>query len=255
MNLDSDLEHWQDELEAAIICSDGHPLIIRVFRETQSTQDIAKSFAPSRALVIADHQTGGRGRLGRSWLSTPGSSVLMSLCWPVDLIGRTHDQISLLTGVALARAIHEVAPDTAVRLKWPNDVLIEQRKLAGILVERTKHAFIIGIGLNVTPEACSDMSLRSSTTSLEELGYRVNRIEVIKTIYEEIERALCAFNLNRTVKEWRAYASLGQRHTFEHNNRQISGEVIDLDPDHGLVVRRDTGEIIMLPAATTSVVN
>ncbi len=254
MKTGDDLERWQDYLEAALPQGDGPPLLVRVYRETQSTQDVAKTFAPQRALVITDHQSDGRGRLGRPWLSAPGASILMSLCWPTDHFGRTHDQISLLAGVALAKAVEQVAPQVQVRLKWPNDVLVDQKKLAGILIERAKDTFVIGIGLNATYEACPDEALRPVTTSLEELGYAVGRLKVIETIYVEINKALDSINLSRTLDAWRTYASLGQRHTFEHKSLEITGEVLDLDPDHGLIVRRDTGEIITLPAATTSVV-
>lgn len=255
MSVQSELEHWQDYLEAALPSDGDRPMVVRVYRETRSTQDIAKTFAPHRALVVADQQIAGRGRLGRSWLSTPGSSVLMSVCWPIAHLGTTHDRVSMSVGVALAKAVQRIAPDATVRLKWPNDVLIDGRKLAGILIEGTEKAFIIGIGLNATPDACPDPELRPRTISLAELRRPVDRLHVIETIYAELNVALNDANTINMLDHWRRHAALGETYTFEHNAQQITGEVLDLDPDHGLIVRRDSGEIITLPAATTSVVD
>lgn len=254
MSTSSELAAWQDHLEAALPQDGSQPMIVRVYQETRSTQDIAKTFAPRKALIVADQQTQGRGRLGRSWLSTPGASVLMSVCWPIEDIGTTHDRVSLLVGVAIARAVEQLAPDSPVRLKWPNDVLVNQKKIAGVLIEGSEHTFIIGIGLNVTRDACPDEMLRPETTCLAELGASTDRLGVIETLFNELDRALSSANTKKTLEAWRTHAALGQTQTFEHNNQRITGDVIDLDPDHGLIVRRDTGEIVTLPAATTSVV-
>ena len=254
MNTQSEIEHWQDYLEAALPSTGGKPLTVRIYRETSSTQDIARSFAPGKALVVADQQTAGRGRLGRSWQSRPGASVLMSVCWPADHIGTTHDRISMSTGVAVARAIEQLAPDTEVRLKWPNDVLVEGRKLAGVLIEGMGATFVIGIGLNVTPEACASTEIEHQSTSLTQLRRSVDRLKVIEAVYTELDRVLSNPNPNTVLMDWRARAALGQTQTFEQAGQQITGEVLDLDPDHGLIVRRDSGELITLPAATTSVV-
>jgi len=254
MSTQAELEHWQDYLETALPSTGGSPVTVRIYRETSSTQDIAKTFAPGPALVVADQQTAGRGRLGRSWLSTPGASVLMSVCWPADHIGTTHDRVSMSAGVAVARAVEQLAPDVTVRLKWPNDVLVDERKLAGILIEGTKSTFIIGIGLNVSPDACKDPNVKQNSTSLSQLRRSVDRLQVIETLYTELNCVLSKSNPSRLQMDWRARAALGQTQTFEQAGQRVTGEVIDLDPDHGLIVRRDSGELITLPAATTSVV-
>ncbi|MFN4148820.1 MAG: biotin--[acetyl-CoA-carboxylase] ligase, partial [Rhodocyclaceae bacterium] len=110
----------------------------------------AEAGAPSGTVVIAETQTAGRGRRGRAWHSTPGDSLTFSLLWrfaPATLpLG-----LSLATGVAVTNALKKIgAGDTA--LKWPNDILKDGRKLAGILVElvpNVPHAAVIGIGLNL----------------------------------------------------------------------------------------------------------
>ena len=110
----------------------------------------AEAGAPSGTVVIAEEQTAGRGRRGRSWFSSPGDSLTFSLLWRFAA-GTAPAGLSLAAGVAVARALQKVgAGDTA--LKWPNDILKEGRKLGGILVELVPgapHAAVIGIGINL----------------------------------------------------------------------------------------------------------
>ena len=104
----------------------------------QSTQDVARGM-PVGSIVVADHQTAGRGRLERRWDSPQGTALLVSF------VLRPHSLLSLAAGVAAAEAC---GPD--VRLKWPNDLLLRGKKLGGILVETTPDRAICGIGINLT---------------------------------------------------------------------------------------------------------
>lgn len=255
MNPQSELEHWQSHLQEAILKTTCRPMIVRVYRETRSTQDVAKTFAPKPALVVAEQQTAGRGRLGRKWVSSPGASVLMSLCWPVAEMPASHDRISMLVGVALAQATAALIPDAEVRLKWPNDVMVDGRKLAGILIEATEHAYIIGIGINLTHASITAPPLSQTATCLQAHGCPDDPLLVIERSICGLIRALQSNSHDETLRHWRLLATLGQTQTFEQAGQLVKGQVIDLDPDHGLVVRRDSGEITTLPAATTSVVS
>ena len=121
---------------------------VRWFREVDSTNrvaaDLARAGAPDGLVVGADHQTAGRGRRGRSWESRPGSSLLVSvLRRPVPAL------VSLAAGVAAAQACETVAGVPA-RLKWPNDVVVPEGKLGGILCEQVGGAAVVGLGLNVS---------------------------------------------------------------------------------------------------------
>ncbi|MGB0766646.1 MAG: biotin--[acetyl-CoA-carboxylase] ligase [Phycisphaeraceae bacterium] len=251
---ETDLAEWQDALEAAFVSRGIGPMAVRVYRRTASTQDVAKSFAPGPALILADQQTAGRGRLGRSWLSEPGASVLMSLVYPDPMSGPTHDRVSMLAGVAVAQAVQRLAPGLPVRLKWPNDVMIDGRKLAGILIESIAKSSIIGVGLNVRAVRADDASVPAEAVSLEELGYASDRLTIVEAVVVRLVAVLGEADPQGTLEQWRALASLGQTQTFEQAGHRVTGEVLDLDPDHGLIVRRDSGEIVTLPAATTSVV-
>jgi BirA family biotin operon repressor/biotin-[acetyl-CoA-carboxylase] ligase len=113
----------------------------------ESTQALVDPALPEGALVVADHQTAGRGRLGRTWEAPPGKAILCSLLLkpPPD---RDVPQLSLVAGIAVADALEE-ATGLAVQLKWPNDVMLRRRKVAGCLAEARDGVVVLGIGLNV----------------------------------------------------------------------------------------------------------
>ena len=135
---------------------------------------LAAEGAPSGTIVLADTQTGGRGRLGRAWQSRPGNLQASFILRP-DCALRSAGQLSLLAGVALAETLIKHGPDGLdLRLKWPNDVLIGGAKVAGILLEsagdrlgRLDHV-VLGIGLNI--DWCPT-SLSYPVTSLDAVGF------------------------------------------------------------------------------------
>jgi BirA family biotin operon repressor/biotin-[acetyl-CoA-carboxylase] ligase len=137
-------------------------------RVIDSTNERAKALAlagaPHGTLVTADEQTAGRGRQGRRWSAPPGSAVLMSLL--LRGVDERHAMLPLAAAVAVCEACEELAP-VACRIKWPNDVWTDRRKLAGILVEgRPQEGWaVLGIGVNVTTTDFPD-DLRDNATSL-----------------------------------------------------------------------------------------
>lgn len=106
----------------------------------------------------------------------------------------------------------------------------------------------------MTRDAIPDTGIETTSTYLDAYGPPHDRLDVIQRIMLALDNAYTKTVPEEMLANWRALASLGQTQTFEHNNDRITGEVIDLEPDHGLIVRRDTGEIVTLPASTTSVV-
>ncbi len=127
-----------------------------VERTTSTNADVraaAAAGAPEGLVVVAEEQTAGRGRLDRSWVAPPGAALTFSvLLRPGDVPALRWRWLPLLTGVAVARAVRRLGGVDA-RLKWPNDVLVDGRKLAGILVERVEGgppAAVVGVGLNVS---------------------------------------------------------------------------------------------------------
>ena len=115
--------------------------------ETGTTQALLGPDDPEGAVAVADHQTAGRGRLGRSWTAPPGTAINVSvLLRPPS--GAPIQQLSLVGGLAVAEAVEE-ALQLSAQIKWPNDVMVNRRKLAGLLAEAREGIVVLGIGVNV----------------------------------------------------------------------------------------------------------
>ena len=166
---------------------------VRRVAETASTNadaaDAARAGAPEGTVVVAEHQTAGRGRLDRTWESPPGSGLALSaVLRPDGLALADWPWIPLMAGVATAEAVAQLG--LVAQLKWPNDVEIGGRKLAGILVERIETpvgaAAIVGVGLNVAMTA--DQLPIPTATSLSLEGLDVDREAVLSAILEALGR-------------------------------------------------------------------
>ena len=147
---------------------------------------VAADGAPEGAVLVAEHQVAGRGRLDRIWTSPPRAGLTVSFLLRPDVPAARRGWLPLLTGVALAEAVGEV---TGVRasLKWPNDLLaMDGRKLAGILAESSGTAVVVGVGLNVTT---TEAELPDTGTSLSQvLGTTVDRGPLLLAFLRGVER-------------------------------------------------------------------
>ena len=158
-------------------------------RSTPSTQLLIPPDAPEGALVVADEQTAGRGRLGRSWLAPPGTSLLCSLQLRPDAPGGRLPELTGLAAHACAEAIGATS-GLDPKLKFPNDVLVGGRKVAGILAEAREGRVVLGTGVNVNVEAGSlpqDVD-RPATSLLVETGRELDRVELLVELLERLER-------------------------------------------------------------------
>jgi len=165
----------------------GNPYLYEV--ETPSTQDLLRdSGYPHGAVAVAEHQTAGRGRSGRSWDDTPSTALLCSVLLRPP-VAAPLPQLSLVVGLAVAGAIEREADVRAV-VKWPNDVLIEGRKVAGVLLEASEGVVVCGIGINVNQEE-RDLPpvVRIPATSLGiAAGRPFDRGLVLASVLVELER-------------------------------------------------------------------
>lgn len=188
------------------------------FRSVASTNDLAASLSSSAEdtglVIVAETQTAGRGRQGRTWCSPPGAGLYVSVvCRPAALalaFDAPHTSLlTLMAGVALAEAI-QTSAGLIVQIKWPNDLLRGGRKLAGILAEahgaRTLDQIVLGFGINLRPDAYPD-EIRHRVTSLEaEAGRPVQRAEVLVEALVEIAdglRNLSAGRFDAILNRWR----------------------------------------------------
>jgi len=178
----SPIEAWPNRLDAA--CANLQFLHRAVVvRETGSTQDLARGRAAGD-VVVAWRQTSGRGRDGRTWADTGLDGVAMTA------VARVHGPwIALAAGVAAADAIERVDPSLQVGLKWPNDLMIGDRKVGGVLIEQDGDASLIGIGINIAQQSF-DGDLAERATSLAQVGSRADRLAVLEALVPALDRQL-----------------------------------------------------------------
>jgi len=219
----------------------GPRSIVRL-SSVDSTQAVAWALVEGGAadgtVVVADTQRQGRGRQGRAWHDEPGRSLLMSLVWRPRLAPAALPALSLLAAVAVAEAVARVSPVTP-RLKWPNDVLVSGRKLAGILLESRVGAdaiVVIGIGINLAqPEFPPDLQ-GLATSLLLETGRTPGRDAMLAAVLEALDRwraRLEAEGFAPIRERWRALAdTLGARVSVDG----VSALALDLDADGALLV-------------------
>lgn len=255
---------WIDILEAET----GWPYQrFEVYQTTASTQDICKRYAKEQGkaslgtVVIADEQTSGRGRRGNDWQAPAGSALLFSFIGNPTLSPEryahtvVHDLFKGLQSHAVRQG--------HLTLKWPNDIYLDSKKLAGILIEYVNGMPVIGIGINthVTPEQYTS-ELRDIATSLHNQPHLPDRSFLLADLLRDLGMHGVCYSTEvpydtrwKVIQDsWRNNCHmLGRRFTFLCEGVEYIGECVDVDIAAGLIVRRDTGEIVTLPAATTSV--
>jgi BirA family transcriptional regulator, biotin operon repressor / biotin---[acetyl-CoA-carboxylase] ligase len=160
----------------------------RFVERTASTQRLLGEDDPEGAVAVTDEQTEGRGRLGRQWLAPAGTSLLVSVLLRPDVEPARLPELSLVAGRACAEAIAEAA-DVETDVKFPNDVLVRGRKVAGILAEASEGRVVLGIGVNVSQAAGALPVTRTPATSLLlETGREVDRAELLVALLDRLER-------------------------------------------------------------------
>ena len=185
-----------------------------------STQDLLHDDMPEGALAVCDEQTEGRGRQGRTWTSPPGSAVLCSLLLRPPS-GRVASELSLVAGTAVAEAI-EGAIGLAVQVKWPNDVMLNRRKVAGILAEASGGRVTIGVGVNVNQERSelpADSRVAPGSLYTGD-GIKRERAPLLATIVQHLERNYEAW-LERGLDG--VYDSLGSRDFLRGRQITVDG--------------------------------
>ena len=226
---------------------------ICIVHKTASTSDDAKSAARAGArhgaTWVAEEQTKGRGRQGRAWQSAKGESILVSILLRTTVSPERVAPLSLVAGLVVRDAVEHATAAPNVRVKWPNDVLIGERKVAGILVETLLsggrvEAVIVGIGLNVHARAFADDLTAKATSMGLETDRELHRSAILADILQRLDRE-SDLVLHRGLGPFRARlekadALKGKRVTRDDG---VSGIASGIDDTGGLRVAHDNGAI------------
>jgi BirA family biotin operon repressor/biotin-[acetyl-CoA-carboxylase] ligase len=240
---------------------------IQVFEKTNSTNDVAEKLArdgvKEGVVVFAESQTQGRGRLGRRWLSPPRRGLWFSVLLRPNLRPQSATQLTVAAATALARAL-QAQTGLSPEVKWPNDILIRGRKVAGILTElsaeldHVKH-LILGIGVDVNLSASEfPPELRKLATSLKiETGRHWHRADLAAAILRELDldyERILRGQFEQIAEEWEACCvTLGRRVSIQIGTRSLQGHAEALDDDGALLLRTEHGHLERIIGGDVSV--
>lgn len=250
MSADINLEKFQESLRTTRF---GR----RVFfsREVKSTSDWAKKLAKMGAeegtVAVAQTQTGGRGRLGREWIS-PRGGLWFSIVLRPDQKASEAAKLVFVAGLAAAEVLHE-QHGLRTKTKWPNDVLVNGKKICGILAEmntkgETVNYVILGVGVNADFSAKQVLpeSVKTTATSLEdELGRKIRLEGLLKALLEKMESIYDRYletGFVPLLERWKRYAGfLGHRVLVTDQNERLNGLALDVDLEGALILKLEDG--------------
>ena len=239
-----------------------------VLESAVSTNDFALEIGrdrkePEGIVVIADEQTGGRGRFDRKWISPPGVNLYCSVILKPDFVSGDVQLVTLAAAVAVASAIRDNAGINA-EIKWPNDILVNNRKVCGILVEMRSGGgrpslLIVGIGVNVNMHMDAfDDDFKGLATSLKiEKGHSLDRRSLFNGIlsrFEGVYKILLNGDKAAVIKEWyRLNCTIGKRVSIRDQNRIITGMADGINERGELLVRLSSGDIETVSAGDVTI--
>lgn len=247
-----DVDSVRDGLAAQRLGTEFH-----YFAEIGSTNSYARWLAEQGAregeLVIAESQTDGRGRLGRHWVSPPNVNLYFSLILRPKLAPARAPQITLMAAVALVEALQPFLPVAPI-IKWPNDILVDGKKLAGILTEMScgperVDFVILGIGVNINyPPDLMPKEIRQRATSvLAERQKKIRREDFLQRLIHDLDRCygeIEEVGFGALAPRWEAYFGLrGQRVRIELLDQVMVGTAKGIDQDGALLLEDDRGEV------------
>ena len=217
---------------------------ILILPEASSTNAVALSSIGQRksgSIILAETQKEGRGRLSRGWASPPGGIWMSLVLRPNIPLSRVY-RINMAASVSICRAVCQLGLEAGI--KWPNDILIREQKLCGILMElgaqvdRLDYA-VVGVGLNANNDTAAFPSQWRSTSLAARLGRSIDRCALIAAILNEMEQALDDMESHELYEEWCSRSlTLGKRVRISSAEGELIGQVLDLDQDGALILEQ-----------------
>lgn len=221
-----------------------------------STNIKAKEMASVKkegTIIIAEEQTQGKGRLGRSWASPKGKGIWFSIILKPDMEPSKISRITLIGAAAVNKALREIGIKSYI--KWPNDIIVEGKKVCGILTEmncekNTVNYVAMGIGINANlDEDDFDEELKNKATSLKIIaGEKIDRSKLLSSILNHFEKLYIPFNLSDDISETIRISReesilIGKEVRIINSYNERKGNVLDIDDEGQLIVQYENGEI------------
>lgn len=236
------------------------------YKETDSTnlraKELAEQNAPDGTLVTADLQTAGKGRRGRSWEAPAGANVCCSLVLRPELAPDRASMLTLVMALAVCRGIEETA-DVQPMIKWPNDIVLNGKKLVGILTEMSAgqggiNYVICGVGINVRKRAFPPELSEKATTLEDETGQAVSRELLIEKLMEQFEQVYARFmkrqDMSELLEEYNSrLINRGRRVRVLDPVQEFDGTALGINPLGELLVETDDGQVRQVYAGEVSV--
>ena len=236
---------------------------ILCYKSTSSTNDVAAEYAKNSAnnglVVLAEVQSAGRGRGGRKWYSKSGESVIGSIV--LTHCKLTSEMLSVTVAVAVAESLGKTGQNHA-KIKWPNDILVNNKKIAGILIDskkfKTHTAYIIGIGINCnqTKNSFPDEIKNIATSVSIEKKTDCDRLSLAKMLLATVDECVLTAEKNpdKIIKKWQSKSILlGTHLTVIYKKDSFTGHCIGLDPQKGLILQLDSGSVRIFDAPHSTI--
>ncbi len=238
------------------------------FDSVSSTNDTAISIGrkrdnPDGIVIIADEQSHGKGRFGKSWISPPGVNLYFTVLLRPPMLSRNASLLTLVSAVAVTTAIRDYTGLKA-EIKWPNDILINGKKTAGILIDmksdRDSLYFLavgIGVNVNMSPEIMPEDIRPHITSLMAETGKSLDKITLLSQILAELEnhyKILLNGNKMALIDEWlRLSSTIGSKVKVQNQDRIISGTAKGIDETGQLIIRLASGNLETVSAGEVTI--
>ena len=223
------------------------------FETIESTNNYAKKIALEEldgTVIISEEQTKGRGRVGKQWYSKSGEGIWMSIILKPDIISQKAPFITLIAGASIVKALNKLDVETFI--KWPNDITINNKKVAGILTELSTEVdkinyIVLGIGINTKTMKFSQ-EISEIATSLHKEGYEISRVDIVKAILEEFEKLYLQYVNENVRKETlsicRKYSAIIGKDIYliKEDEKELV-RCLDINDDGNLIVRNENNII------------